>query len=263
MAGLRLLVLATALVNSGGIGVPFRSTSFHFNDSAEVPLNSEVYLHCGYYTLTSTSGAFAMRISFVSVENLTQAQLAEVDSRSFLFPQELKWAHEDMGTVLNETSFNPPANESESVIISLKFNMTNNKAGSYICQIYLTNPSRISTGDWTLTKWMYLKVRSSPTHTEVWVLLGLVVVHLIVICCFSFWPRRVIFRRILIEKSPLYATPNKQTDYEPPKITIVDEKPPFKVHVRNAIQFRRFKGFSNLGEIISSGLNALVSHIND
>ncbi|VDO01790.1 unnamed protein product, partial [Rodentolepis nana] len=245
MASLGLLILALPELTSGAIGLPFMLNAFHFNYSIGVPLNSEVYLHCGYYTPASTNDAFTLSISFVPVDRLTQKQLAVVDSGSFFFPKELERAHEDMGEVLNKTYFEPPANKSGSVTTSVKFNMAHNSTGSYICQIYLTSPSQISDEDWTLTRWMYLEVRSSPTYREAFVPFALVGV-LIVACFFALRPRRVIFRRVLIEKSPLYATPDKPTVYKPPKITIVDGRPPFMLYIREVIQHTRSKRLSNL-----------------
>lgn len=105
MAGLRLLFLTIALALPvlifGEIGNPFHLNALHFNDSVNVSLNSEVYLSCEYFLFAPTSKAFAMIISFVPTDELAQTQIAEVSSRSFLFPKELEMAHKDNGRVLN------------------------------------------------------------------------------------------------------------------------------------------------------------------
>lgn len=85
---------------------------------------------------------------------------------------------------------------------------------------------------------------------------------LIVVCCFALRPRRIIFKRVLIEKSPLYATPNIDIAYEPPKVTVVnEEKLPFTVYLRKFFQREEFRGFSNLDETISGELNKFDYHI--
>ncbi|VDL54560.1 unnamed protein product [Hymenolepis diminuta] len=80
-------------------------------------------------------------------------------------------------------------------------------------------------------------------------------VLLIVVCCFALRPRRIIFKRVLIEKSPLYATSNIDIVYKPPKITVVNEKKlPFTVYLRKVFQREEFRGFPNLDET-SSGFD--------
>ncbi|KAL5109230.1 Fibroblast growth factor receptor 1 [Taenia crassiceps] len=211
MCGGRILLLLSVFHShiASQHSPPFHLNGLVFNISTRVAEGAEVGLHCEYLVHPQPHCAFTMLISFVEEASLTKAQVEMAASTQFLFPDDLREAHEKGGKVLNRTIYALEMTDVASVIITNRFSMSSEHAGSYICQMVPLNAT--STEAWTLTKWMRLEVyRGMASAVELlWsmtVCLG-VLVCVVVMGCYCTCRRRcrrLVLKRVLIERSASY-----------------------------------------------------------
>ncbi|KAL5967827.1 Fibroblast growth factor receptor 1 [Taenia solium] len=243
---------------------PFNLNGLVFNISTRVVEGADVCLHCEYFVRPQPHYGFSMIISFVEEASLTKAQVKAAASTQFLFPDNLRAAHEKMGKVMNKTTYTLSMTNVESVVITKNFSMSSKNAGSYICQMVPINAT--STEAWTLTKWMRLEVHrggalhftrfaTKPSYSAIETLLVTVnlfwslfacaglLICLFAICYCTCRPRRIVFKRVLIERSELYAggAPTPTEGCRCARVTLVPEtRPSARVYIKTLHRQREF-----------------------
>ncbi|VDK33620.1 unnamed protein product [Taenia asiatica] len=162
MCGGRVILLLLVLLShvASPHPPPFNINGLVFNISTRVVDGADVCLHCEYFVQPQPHYGFTMIISFVEETSLTKAQVEAAASTQFLFPADLREAHEKRGKIMN-----------------VGFNIVNDIGIISILAVNLL---------WSL-----------------FACAGL----LICLFTFCYWtcrPRRIVFKRVLIERSELY-----------------------------------------------------------
>ncbi|CDS40738.1 fibroblast growth factor receptor 4 [Echinococcus multilocularis] len=252
----RLLSLVLALLSSASSHQhppPFSLNGLVFNISTRVAEGAEVCLHCEYFLRPQPKYGFTMIISFLEEASLTRAEVAAAASTQFRFPGNLREAHKKSGRVVNKTIYTPSMRGAKSIFVSKKFFMSSKHAGSYICQMIPVNAT--STEGWTLTKWIRLELYHDTVSLKyVWPIFAF---GGLPICLFLIWycacrPQRMIFKRVLIEKSLLHfaGAPMSSKGHHLAKVTLVPEpRPSLRVYMNALYQRRGLDHFSEVDEI--------------
>nr|CDS15927.1 fibroblast growth factor receptor 4 [Echinococcus granulosus] len=252
----RLLLLVLALlssVSSHQHPPPFSLHGLVFSISTRVAEGAEVCLRCEYFLRPQANHCFTMIISFVEEVSLTRAEVAAAASTQFWFPGNLREAHKKSGKVVNKTIYTPSMRGAKSIFVSKKFSMSSKHAGSYICQMIPVNAT--STEGWTLTKWILLELYHDTVSLKyVWLIFAF---GGLPICLFLIWycacrPQRMIFKRVLIEKSLLHfaGAPMSSGGHHLAKVTLVPEpRPSLRVYMNALYQRRELDHFSEVDEI--------------